>query len=249
MNQILVTQKVYVTPELKRKKKMYKFEFFLSIFIICLLFSYYIYAEYDRNKGEKVSQEILASLDLKVVDEAKISEAGIKKEDDVLVVVLDAKNTEEIPIDALIGEQSENNEPIMQTAENGETYYIDSILNIPSLDINYTVLSDTSEELLKISLNKFWGPKPNEVGNYVIVGHNYRNKTFFGKLPDIEEGAIVELTDSKGITVKYEVYDKFIVDPDDAQCTSQLTNGKRELTLITCTATGKQRHVVKCVEI
>lgn len=28
MNQILVTEKIYVTPELKRKKKMYRFLYF-----------------------------------------------------------------------------------------------------------------------------------------------------------------------------------------------------------------------------
>lgn len=249
MNQILITQKVYVTPELKKKKKMYKLEFIISIFIICLLFSYYIYAEYDRNKGEKVSQEILSNLDLQVIDEEKIADAGVKMEDDVLVVYLNKNTKEEISLNSLIGDASENVEPIVHTAENGETYYIDAVLNIPSLEINYPVLSDTSEELLKISLNKFWGPGANEVGNYVIVGHNYKNKTFFGKLPGIEEGAIVELTDLKGITVQYEVYDKYIVDPTDVECTSQRTNGKRELTLITCTSTGKQRHVIKCREV
>ena len=40
MNQILVTKKLYITPELRRKKRIYKIRFFLSIFAICLLFSY-----------------------------------------------------------------------------------------------------------------------------------------------------------------------------------------------------------------
>ena len=62
MNQILVTQKLYVTPELRRKKKIYKIQFFLSVFLVCLLFSYYIYAEYDRSKSEEVSQEILTGM-------------------------------------------------------------------------------------------------------------------------------------------------------------------------------------------
>ena len=52
MNQILVTKKLYITPELKRKKKVYKFDFFLSIFVICILISVAIYAEYDKNKSE-----------------------------------------------------------------------------------------------------------------------------------------------------------------------------------------------------
>ena len=62
MNQILVTEKIYVTPELKRKKKMYKILFILSIFTIISLFSVYIYAEYDRNEKESISQDILSFL-------------------------------------------------------------------------------------------------------------------------------------------------------------------------------------------
>ena len=51
MNQILISEKLYVTPELKRKKKVFRFEFFLSVFLLCILSSYAIYAEYDRNKN------------------------------------------------------------------------------------------------------------------------------------------------------------------------------------------------------
>lgn len=35
-----------------------------------------------------------------------------------------------------------------------------------------------TEALLKISPTKFWGADPNEVGNFCIVGHNYRNTRF-----------------------------------------------------------------------
>ena len=58
MNQILVSEKLYVTPELKKKKKLYKFNFITSIFLVIILFSYYVYAEYDRNESDK-SEEIL----------------------------------------------------------------------------------------------------------------------------------------------------------------------------------------------
>ena len=62
MNQILISEKLYITPELRRKKKMYKIDFFISIFFVCILFSYYIYAEYDKNKSEAKAQEILSSI-------------------------------------------------------------------------------------------------------------------------------------------------------------------------------------------
>ena len=79
MNQILISEKLYVTPELKRKKKVFRFEFFLSVFLLCILSSYAIYAEYDRNKNEEVSKELLANINYNATETA---------EDDVIVVIL-----------------------------------------------------------------------------------------------------------------------------------------------------------------
>jgi sortase A len=232
MNQILVSEKLYVTPELKRKKKIYQFAFLISIICVCLLSSYYIYAEYDRTKSEEVSQEILAEID----------NTTINQDDGILRVALEA-DTQEQNVEI---QETESNKYVTQS---GATYTTEAVLNIPSLGINYPVLSDTSEELLKISLNKFWGPSPNTVGNYCIVGHNYKNKKMFGKLADIKNGDIVELTDNSGKTIKYAVYNKYVVNPEDVACTSQLTNGNKEVTLITCTNYGKQRLVVKAREV
>lgn len=128
---------------------------------------------------------------------------------------------------------------------NGESYSIIGNLNIPSLGIKYSILSSTSKELLKISLNKYWGCNSNEVGNMCIVGHNYKNTKFFSKLHNIKKGAIVEITDQSGRTLQYKVYDTYIADPYDTKCTSQLTNGNIEITLITCYNNGKQRFIVK----
>lgn len=264
MNQILVTEKIYVTPELKRKRKIYKLNFFLSVFLICILFSYYIYAEYDRNKNEEISQEILASLDLSYVDDITQDDTTVRVENNVLIVTLDeeASDREEIDITKLAKDvenyiaNSGNNKQLQSAPEyktaSGATYKTDAIVNIPSLGINYPVLKTEKEnidEILKISLVKYWGANPNEVGNYVVVGHNYKNKKMFGKLPDIEIGAIVELTDLKGRTLKYEVYDKYIVQPEDTSCTSQKTNGNKEITLITCRTYGTQRQVVKARQV
>ena len=269
MNQILITEKLYVTPELKRKKKVYKFNFFLSVFLVCSLFSYYIYAENDRNKNEEVSREILASINLEYFEEEPKS-TDVRMEGNVLVVTLggSSENREEIDVTRLAAtiqaqaekrqETIEQNGEIIEeqeapkevfTTKNGDSFSTDAILNIPSLEINYPILDKTTEELLKTSLTKFWGGKPNEVGNYVIVGHNYKNKKMFGKLSAIKEGDKIELTDLKGRTLTYEVYDKYIVQPEDTSCTSQQTNGKKEVTLITCTNYGTQRLVVKAREV
>lgn len=260
MNQILIHEKVIVTPEFRRKKKIYKFNFFLSVFLLCSLFSCYIYAEYDRDRSEQVSQEILIGLteidDIQGAD-AQVDETTISVSDGVLYVTLLSNTPDEsksVDITKLLQPQVEENtsqEPtiVESIAEDGTKYYSEAILRIESLGIEYPVLSDWSEELLKISLNKLHGPNPNQIGNYVIIGHNYKSGKMFGKLKQIDIGDTFTLEDLSGNIVTYEIYDKYIVEPDDVSCTTQHTGGKREVTLITCQNSGRQRFVVKAREI
>ena len=233
MNQIFVNEKVYVTPKLKRKKLFYKIQFVLSILVVIILTSYYIKTEYAQRKGEAKSHEVMNDFE----------DLTVAEDDDILVVALN-DNATEIPKEPpkILDEFNK-----VYTTENGTEYRIDSILNIPSLDIKYPVISESTNELLKISLNKFWGGEPNAVGNYCIVGHNYDGKDiFFGKLHKLQNGDSVQLTDKTGKTLEYKVYDKFIVQPTDVACTSQLTNGRTEATLITCADGGRTRLIVKC---
>lgn len=214
MNQILVTEKLYITPELKRKKKLFKIEFFLSVFLVCILFSYYIYAEYDRNKSEQVSQQLLAE----VKSDTTTKKVG---NDDVMIIMLDEEASDEK--NDQISDENINITSSEYTASNGEKYKTEAIITIPSIGISYPVLSETSDELLEISVNKYWGPSPNEIGNYCIVGHNYRNGKMFGRLSELVNGDIVELEDMSGRTLKYKVYYKYVVQPTDTSCTSQVT--------------------------
>lgn len=242
MNQILVTEKIYITPELKRKKKIYKFDFLLSVFLVCILISVCIYAEYDRNKSEETSQEILASMN---------NEDTTVANNNILVVVLDdskqGNSQEQISSNSDLNLNKKN----IQTTQNGYKYTTIATINIPKINVKYPILdgeTDSTEEteaLLKIAPTKFWGANPNEVGNFCIVGHNYRNNKFFSKVPTLQVGDVIEITDLSGKTVQYTVYNKYEVDPTDVSCTTQLTNGKKEITLITCTDDSKKRVVVK----
>ena len=234
MNQILVTERIYVTPRLKRKKKIYKVLFVLSILVVLGLLGKYTYDDYIERKNVQKSQEILMNM------HTYSEEDTTTVENNTLVVALN-ENVEEVKPEIL------DRFNVEYTTDKGTKYKIDAILNIPSLGIYYPVISETSEELLKISLNKFWGGEPNAVGNYCIAGHNYDGKDIlFGKLNKIQNGDIVELEDKTGKVLEYKVYNTFIVKPTNVECTSQLTNGRKEMTLITCDDGGKTRLIVKC---
>lgn len=130
-------------------------------------------------------------------------------------------------------------------ASDGKAYDAVAYLSIPSLGIQYPVLSKTSDALLKVSLNKYWGPNPNQVGNMCIVGHNYNDSRFFGKLNQIKNGEEIIITEMDGEELSYYVYKTDMIDPYDTACTSQKTNGRKEVTLITCNEDGSQRFIAK----
>lgn len=239
MNQILVSEKLYVTPEMKKKKVFFRIQFFLSVFLLCLLSSCYIYAEYDRQKNEKVSQEILSNIEF----------AEPELVEETVVVILNSAFNQAMDVDEVVSiETSEIPEVQVSTANDGTEYHTIGIINIPKVNVNYPILSETTEALLKIAPCKFWGPNPNEKGNLCIVGHNYRNSKFFSKIPNLEIGDIIEITDLLGGTIEYEVYDKYIVDPEDVSCTSQKVGEEKHVTLITCTNDNKQRWVIRTKE-
>ena len=215
-----------------KNKKSHEILFLITILILLIIliiiFSYKIYAFITEEKEIENNENV----------------ETVAKEDDILITTA-TKEEENI-----IAEENNKNSQVnidnsTQTTSNGDTYSKIAILNIPSLGIKYEVLSKTTDALMKISLTKYWGPEPNEPGNFCIIGHNYRNTKFFSKLLNIKKDAIVELTDLSGKTLQYKVYDMYLVHPDDNSCTSQLNEGHTDVTLITCTNDGKQRFVVK----
>lgn len=249
MNQILVTEKIYVTPELKRKKKIYKILFMLSVFSILSLFSAYIYAEYDRNKEESISEDILSYMTIQE------DETTVSSYENALVVKITQDIEEEIQ-EVENGTQNESNQQLQMatatsiyTAPNGKKYESIGVVKIPKINISYPILAETTDALLKVSACKFHGSSPNEVGNLCIIAHNYRRKgVFFSDVDTLSVGDIVEIQDLSQRVVQYEIYDMHIVNPKNVDDTTQKTDGKREVTLITCTDDSKERLIVRCKE-
>lgn len=208
------------------KHKKYKI---VSLIIIIILFcSYVIYASIDK---EEISNEKLQVSVENIVEEINTIQDSIVLENNVINIVV------------------ENEEEIIVEPKIYQGYEMIATLKVPSIDIEYPVLAENSDELMKITLNKYWGCNPNEVGNLCIVGHNYKSGKHFGKLKYVEIGDELLVTDNSDRTLTYEVYDTYVIDPYDTKCTSQLTDGKKEVTLITCTNAGKNRLVVKAREI
>ncbi len=127
-------------------------------------------------------------------------------------------------------------------------YKVIANLKIDKLNIDTCVLQDFSDKAMQICVTKFFGPEPNEIGNFCITGHNYITKNMFGYLYTLKVGDTFTLTDNKNGTIKYEIYDKYRAKETQTQGLSQKTDGKKEVTLVTCCNYSNDRLIIKAKE-
>lgn len=120
-------------------------------------------------------------------------------------------------------------------------------LDIPSIDLSSPVLETTTAENLDIALTKVMETMRPGEGNLAIAGHRSRVPgRLFNRLPDVEPGDEIILTDpTSGTTYTYVVEKEWVVKPEDVSVLDA-TDGAT-LTLITCTPieTAEDRHIVR----
>lgn len=124
---------------------------------------------------------------------------------------------------------------------------VSGTIEIPKTKIKYPVLEKVSNKALEVAVAIQIGPGLNQVGNTVIVGHNYRNKLFFSKNDKINNGDPIYITDNDGNRVKYIVYNKYYTTPEDTEYMLRDTNGKREISLSTCNRDSSKRLIIWAV--
>ena len=94
---------------MKKKKKMYKINFILSLIIIVLIVSIYFYIDYKRNKSAQVSEQILADINQ---TQEEVEKTKKKAQSEVLTVVLNNAQ-EDLKVESL--ESTDNYETLKAT--------------------------------------------------------------------------------------------------------------------------------------
>lgn len=131
-------------------------------------------------------------------------------------------------------------------------YTVAGTMKIPTINLEYPIVEEVSTTSLNTAL-VFLYPSPDNLnmpGNSVIIGHNYRNGTFFSNLKKLSNGAKIYVTDYRGTSLTYEVYNIFEAHEADTSFYQRDTNGLAELTLSTCTdASNDQRTIIFAKQI
>ena len=128
-------------------------------------------------------------------------------------------------------------------------YDVIGTIEIPAIQLKSTILSKVTRDALKTSICYLYGPGINQVGNNVLQGHNYRNGKFFSNLSKLKDGDVIYLSDTSRNRIQYKVYRNFEASATDASFYERDTNGKREITLSTCTEDERTRTIVFAREI
>lgn len=124
-------------------------------------------------------------------------------------------------------------------------YKVVGIIEIPSINIKYPILNKTNDNSMEYSITKFSGGEVNEIGNFVVAGHNYLNGTMFGKVDQLKIGDEIKLTNLYNNTLTYEIFDIYSTDPNDTSIIESSKEGTKEVTLITCTNGHINRLITK----
>ena len=76
-------------------------------------------------------------------------------------------------------------------------------MDIPATNFHYPILKDVTPESIEKSVAMLCGAGINQVGNTVIIGHNFRNGLFFSNNKKLKNGDKIYVTDNSGNKLTY----------------------------------------------
>lgn len=217
------------------------------------------YFAYDTLHAKKVDSNALSA-----IDEFEQATQKVKRKIERTNTTVTNETTEESNTSSSLGDianqLAENTntteEPTTQTGEGEEPepvfyegYEVKGTIEIPATKVNYPILDAITKKSLNVAIGLVpYGPGINQVGNTILYGHNFRNGTFFSNNKKLKNGDEIKITDQKGETVKYIIYNIYQTTANDAEYMTRDTEGRREISLQTCTDDSKNRIIIWAAE-
>lgn len=180
----------------------------------------------------------------KYIDLKEAEQAVEEFENKVIVVEIQDEEQKETQVNETV------QAPTTQTTNktSSKTYYkgytMIGTIQIPKTKVKAPIVDKVTVNSIAAAAAVLYGPGLNEVGNTVIVAHNYRNGTFFSNNKKLVVGDKINITDSTGKKVEYTIYKTYVTGEMDFSYATRETNGKREISLSTCTTDASKRLVI-----
>lgn len=178
-------------------------------------------------------------------------EAVAEFENEVLVVAIEDEE-ENIQNEVTNAEQNPQTNPNKQQTTTNKTsskvsykgYSMIGTIQIPKTNVKIPIVDTVTPQSITAAAAVLYGPGLNKIGNTVIVAHNYRNGTFFSNNKKLVVGDKIYVTDATGKKVEYSITKTYTTGEMDFSYATRNTNGKREISLSTCTTDASKRLVI-----
>ena len=199
-----------------RKKFFLKFQLFISIVVFLLLIVYLFLYWQNLNRDELYSDSHLSNYNLTILYANSESSNSLYSSD--FFSILNANS---------------NDNPIL------------GIIEIKAINVYYPFFAYYSDENLKLSPCRFFGPEPGKVGNICILGHNYNNDKFFSNVNLLKLNDEIVLYDNLQNSFHYFVENVYEVNNSDFSPIYDYNKNGMFLTLITCNNVNNNRIIVR----
>ncbi len=201
----------------------------IAIFLVLGFWGYDIYKKYYINKG---ANDAVEEFDNRILNLKNTTNNDAQEN---VSLNIDVNQIE-------VGNATTSSSKIASQTYKGFT--VSGKIEIPKTKVMYPVLDRATKSSMEVSVGIAYGPGLNEVGNTVIMGHNYRNGTFFSNNKNLSNGDLIYITDLSGNRIKYTIYNVYTTGSNDFDYATRDTAGKREISLSTCTDDVKSRLVI-----
>ena len=164
-------------------------------------------------------------------------------ENEVIVVAIEDEDKNETQNEQK-PQTNQNNTNKTSSKVSYKGYSMIGTIQIPKTKVKAPIVDKVTTTSITAAAAVLYGPGLNEVGNTVIVAHNYRNGTFFSNNKKLVIGDKVYITDSTGRKIEYTIYKTYLASETEFDYATRNTAGKREISLSTCTTDPTKRLVI-----
>lgn len=122
-----------------------------------------------------------------------------------------------------------------------------ALIDIESINLSSVIVSGINKEQIRYYVGHFENtPMPGKNGNFSIAGHRSTiYNQVFNNIDKLSIGDEIVVTSTNG-KFTYEVSEIFETEATNMSVLDQ-DNGIKEMTIVTCTKTGKERVIVKAI--
>ena len=224
----------------------------LIIIIVAVfgLFAYLGYDYYSRYRTNKDGEAYVDSLTDGAVVDAPVSESNpnVGPSTNVTTNAVDGNTIIDISTDNPSSPSSSSGTKRKRATYKG--FYTLGSIEIPKTRVKYPILEKVTKKSLETAVAVV-GPEEAELnthGNVGLVGHKSRNGLFFSNNKKLSKGDKIYITDLDKKRVAYTIYKIFETSDTDTKFYNRNTDGKREITLSTCTDDSSARLIIQARE-